>query len=217
MRFSDFGSRVVFAAFDGGEITSDAGVLLLRERARQIELFERIAACFADHRDPDRVIHHLPTLLAQRVCGIALGYEDTVDHDILRFDPALKLLAEPKPGSPHAGAPKTPAPLAGSRLKDHPTMSIRPQIGLAVLPRNHWPLCVGMRTHPSDRANEVVAFRRNRWSQSIGTDGRHRRNAQNERLKLRIKRLNCPQYGPNMISLIALQTAKSPQLIELRA
>jgi hypothetical protein len=113
MRFSDFGSRVVLAAFDGGEITSDAGVLLLRERARQVRLFERMAACFADHRDPDRVIHRLPTLLAQRVCGIALGYEDTVDHDTLRFDPALKLLATPKSGNPNAGAPKTPAPLAG--------------------------------------------------------------------------------------------------------
>ena len=46
MRFADYGKRVVFAAFDGGEITSDAGVLLLRERARRIRLFERMAGCF---------------------------------------------------------------------------------------------------------------------------------------------------------------------------
>ena len=46
MRFSDYGKRVVLAAFDGGEITSDAGLLLLRERARRIALFERMAACF---------------------------------------------------------------------------------------------------------------------------------------------------------------------------
>ena len=53
MRFADYGKRAVFAAFDGGEITSDAGVLLLREQARRIRLFERMAGCFTDHRDRD--------------------------------------------------------------------------------------------------------------------------------------------------------------------
>ena len=57
MRFADYGKRVVFAAFDGGEITSDAGVLLLRERARRIRLFERMAGCFTDHRDRERLTH----------------------------------------------------------------------------------------------------------------------------------------------------------------
>ena len=108
MRFADYGKRVVFAAFDGGEITSDAGVLLLRERARRIRLFERMAGCFTDHRDRERLTHTLPALLAQRVCGMALGYEDIIDHDTLRFDPALKLLA-----SPRTRDPGTPAPLAG--------------------------------------------------------------------------------------------------------
>lgn len=108
MRYADFGSRVVFAAFDGGEITSDAGVLLLRERANQIELFSRMAGCFVDHRDVSRTRHSLTTLLAQRVCGIALGYEDINDHDGLRHDPALKLLA-----TPDQNAPKNPTPLAG--------------------------------------------------------------------------------------------------------
>ena len=108
MRFADYGKRVVFAAFDGGEITSDAGVLLLRERARRIRLFERMAGCFTDHRDRERLIHTLPALLAQRVCGMALGYEDIIDHDTLRFDPALKLLA-----SPGTEYPGTPAPPAG--------------------------------------------------------------------------------------------------------
>ena len=108
MRFADYGNRVVFAAFDGGEITSDAGVLLLREQARRIRLFERMAGCFTDHRDRERLTHTLPALLAQRVCGMALGYEDIIDHDTLRFDPALKLLA-----SPRTGDPGSPAPLAG--------------------------------------------------------------------------------------------------------
>ena len=108
MRFADYGKRVVFAAFDGGEITSDAGVLLLREQARRIHLFERLAGCFTDHRDRERLTHALPALLAQRVYGMALGYEDIIDHDTLRFDPALKLLT-----SPRTGDPGTPAPLAG--------------------------------------------------------------------------------------------------------
>ena len=64
MRFADYGKRVVFAAFDGGEITSDAGVLLLREQARRIHLFERMAGCFTDHRDRERRTHALPALLA---------------------------------------------------------------------------------------------------------------------------------------------------------
>ena len=87
---------------------SDAGVLLLREQARWIHLSERMAGCFTNHRDRERLTHALPAMLAQRVCGMALGYEDIIDHDTLRFDPALKLLA-----SPRTGDPGTPAPLAG--------------------------------------------------------------------------------------------------------
>ena len=112
MRFSEFGKRVVFAAFDGGEITTDAGVLLLREQARRIGLFERMAACFTDRRDPARAVHALPALLAQRVAGIALGYEDINDHDALRHDPACKLLADCGGGPAPAGG-KAPPALAG--------------------------------------------------------------------------------------------------------
>ena len=117
MRFSDFGRRVVFAAFDGGEITTDAGVLLLRERARRIHLFERMAACFTDRRDPVRAVHTLPALLAQRVAGIALGYEDINDHDALRHDPACKLLAGGG-GKPAPANGKAPAALAGKSTLD---------------------------------------------------------------------------------------------------
>ena len=112
MRFSDFGKRVVFAAFGGGEITSDAGVLLLRKQARRIRLFERMADCFSDRRDPTRTVHTLPALLAQRVAGIALGYEDINDHDALRHDPACKLLADCG-GEPAPAAGKGPPALAG--------------------------------------------------------------------------------------------------------
>ena len=85
------------AAFDGGEITSDAGALLLSEQARRIHLFERMAGCFTDHRDRERLTHALPALLAQRVCGMALGYSNdrVSEGDILRghFDAARRRFA----------------------------------------------------------------------------------------------------------------------------
>jgi hypothetical protein len=80
------------AAFDGGHITSDGGALLLAEVERSTGLLAQLAACFTDHRDPDAVEHTVPHLVAQRVYGIALGYEDLLDHDRLRFDPLLATL-----------------------------------------------------------------------------------------------------------------------------
>ena len=99
MEFTRFGQKSVLAAFDGGEISSDAGVLLLREAADRLNLFSRMAECFVDRRDQDRVRHSLSHLLSQRVTGVALGYEDLNDHDSLRFDPALKLLGKPENNS----------------------------------------------------------------------------------------------------------------------
>ena len=85
--------RRVMAAFDGGSITSNAGALLLREIDRFVGLFDRVAACFKDHRDPRLTEHSVRTLVAQRITGIALGYEDLNDHDDPRHDPLLALLA----------------------------------------------------------------------------------------------------------------------------
>ena len=93
MEFTRHGSRQVLAAFDGGEITSDAGILLLRESDRQLSLSKRMASCFEDHRTPNRIKHSLSDLLAQRTTAMALGYEDLNDHDTLRHDPALRLLS----------------------------------------------------------------------------------------------------------------------------
>ena len=81
------------AAFDGGSITSNAGTLLLRGIDRSIGLFDRVAACFTDRRDPRLTEHSVRTLVAQRITGIALGYEDLNDHDFLRHDPLLALLS----------------------------------------------------------------------------------------------------------------------------
>src|SRR5215218_8639242 len=91
--FAPVEGRAVVAGFDGGAITSDAGALLLGATDRAIGLVRRFAACFRDVRAPERVEHEIATLVGQRVFGIALGYEDLVDHDELRHDPALAVLA----------------------------------------------------------------------------------------------------------------------------
>jgi Transposase DDE domain group 1 len=91
--FAPVQGRVVVASFDGGAITSDAGALLLGATDRAIRLVKRFAGCFADQRTPDLVEHALETLLMQRVFGIALGYEDLIDHDELRHDPVMAVLA----------------------------------------------------------------------------------------------------------------------------
>jgi Transposase DDE domain group 1 len=85
--------RQVVAAFDGGDGTSDAGALLLGAADRTLGLMRRLAGCFTDGRAPELVQHTVETMLMQRICGIALGYEDLVDHDQLRHDPVLATLA----------------------------------------------------------------------------------------------------------------------------
>jgi Transposase DDE domain group 1 len=85
--------RQVVAAFDGGDGTTDAGGLLLGTTDRTIKLVGRFAACFVDGRAQAQVEHTIEAMVAQRVFGIALGYEDVVDHDYLRHDPVLAVLA----------------------------------------------------------------------------------------------------------------------------
>src|SRR3954469_21359754 len=83
------GPRQVLADFDGGDISTDGGALLLREAERLTGIIRQFAGCFTDHRDTDLVEHPVEHLLAQRVYGLALGYEDLIDHDDLRRDPLL--------------------------------------------------------------------------------------------------------------------------------
>jgi hypothetical protein len=108
MEFASVEGRAVVAAFDGGTITSDAGALLLGSTDRAIGLVERFSGCFADQRRADLVEHDIATLVMQRVFGIALGYEDLVDHDQLRHDPVMAVLAG-KLAATRSGC----APLAG--------------------------------------------------------------------------------------------------------
>lgn len=93
MLFPELGSRSVVADFSGGTLSSDGGVLLLRQADRALGLTRALANCFADERDPDWVEHSLAELLAQRIYGLALGYEDLNDHQQLRRDPLLAVAA----------------------------------------------------------------------------------------------------------------------------
>ncbi len=92
LTFQGLGRRRVEAEFDAGLVTTDAGALLLREAAAATRMMERIAACFTDGRDPSQVEHPVVSLVAQRIYGLALGYEDLNDHEQLRKDPLMALL-----------------------------------------------------------------------------------------------------------------------------
>lgn len=92
-QFEAHGSRDVVARFDGGTMTSDGGALLLRQTDRRLNLLGRLAACFDDHRSRWLISHSVRDLVSQRVCALALGYEDLSDHDQLRQDPLLALLS----------------------------------------------------------------------------------------------------------------------------
>src|SRR5580700_1478981 len=124
MGFGRAGGRRVVADFDGGMVSSDAGALLLGETDKAIGLIDRFAACFRDARNPDYVRHEVKTLVAQRVFGLAPGYEDLNDHDELRGDPVLGVLL-----GKLDGAAEAPAALAGkstlNRLEHAPTESGR--------------------------------------------------------------------------------------------
>jgi hypothetical protein len=91
--FKACGGREVVARFDGGTISSDAGALLLRQTDERLNLLPRLADCFLDGRDQDLVEHTLEEMLAQRIYGLALGYEDVNDHEQLRRDPVFGVLA----------------------------------------------------------------------------------------------------------------------------
>jgi len=94
LTFSRLGRRNIHADFNGGQLTSDAGAVLLRQVDRRIGLLDALAACIPDPRDPAKITHDLRTMLAQRVFAIAMGYEDGNDHQDLRNDALLQLITE---------------------------------------------------------------------------------------------------------------------------
>jgi Transposase DDE domain group 1 len=93
LEFEPVEGRKVVASFDGGAMTTDAGALLLGGADKEIRLIERVAKCFVDRRDRRLIEHSVATLVGQRIFGLALGYEDLIDHDVLRHDPMFAVLA----------------------------------------------------------------------------------------------------------------------------
>ncbi|GAY20981.1 mobile element protein [Sphingobium fuliginis] len=110
IRFPAIAHKKITAAFDGGRLTSDGGVLLLAQAERELGICSQLAACIADPRDPGRVIHKLDDILRARVLAIACGYEDADDLDALRDDPGFRLALGKLPSS-------------GAGLASQPTMS----------------------------------------------------------------------------------------------
>src|SRR5438477_4095420 len=92
-RFARHFTREIVGEFSGGKMTSDAGALLLREADQELNLLRRFSRCFVDGRNPIFIEHTLEQMIAQRVYGLALGYEDLNDHEQLRYDPLLGVLA----------------------------------------------------------------------------------------------------------------------------
>jgi hypothetical protein len=93
--------KKVTAAFDGGLISSDGGLVLLREEERHLGLAELLAGCLRDRRDPALITHSLAEMLRFRMLAVACGYEDADDCDSLRCDPLFKLAVGRAPESGH--------------------------------------------------------------------------------------------------------------------
>lgn len=110
VNLASLSGKKVEAAFDGGTVTSDSGVLYLRAVDKELGLIDRLSACIADDRHPSYVDHPLVDLLRQRILQIACGYEDANDCDALRADPALKMACDR-------------LPITGPALASQPTMS----------------------------------------------------------------------------------------------
>src|SRR5215475_6814526 len=103
--------------FKGGNQSSDAGLLLMREAERKLGVCQRLAAAIPDRRDPDRILHTMHEMLMARVAAIACGYEDANDLDELRHDPLMKLAVDrcPETGDPLASQPTI------SRMENSPS------------------------------------------------------------------------------------------------
>src|SRR6201987_2959678 len=115
--------------FNGGNQSSDAGLLLLREAERRLGVCRRLAAAMPDRRDPGRILHEMFEMVAARAMAIACGYKDAIDHDRLRHDPLMKVAV--------GRCPETGAPLASqstlSRLENAPSKTEAARLCAALL------------------------------------------------------------------------------------
>jgi Transposase DDE domain group 1 len=121
--------RKLTVDFNGGNQSSDAGLLLLREAERKLGVCRRLAAAMPDRRDPDRILHEMFEMVMARSSAIACGYKDAIDHDRLRHDPLMKVAV--------GRCPETGAPLASqstlSRLENAPGKTEAARLGVALL------------------------------------------------------------------------------------
>jgi len=122
-------SHPLHARFDGGALSSDGGVLLLREIEDRLGFAQMLAACIHDRRDPARVIHSLADMIRERMFAICCGYEDCIDLDELRHDPALKMGCGRLPGS----GPALAAQPTISRLENTPSWRELARMGLKMI------------------------------------------------------------------------------------
>ena len=107
---SPVGGKEITATFDGGQLSSDGGVLILREIEKRLCLARALSRHIPDMRDPGRIVHTYDSMIQARVFAIASGYEDCDDLDALRIDPVLKMACGRKPGT-------------GADLMSQPTLS----------------------------------------------------------------------------------------------
>ncbi|QRM35093.1 IS1380 family transposase [Microvirga sp. VF16] len=130
--FPAVGRKKITAAFDGGRLSSDGGVLLLAQAERRLGIAERLARVIPDRRDPERIKHAIPDMIRARIFAIACGYEDCNDFGPLRSDPAFKLACGrlPETGADLASQPTL------SRLENTPT--IRDAIRLTYALIDQW-------------------------------------------------------------------------------
>jgi hypothetical protein len=130
-------SKKITAAFDGGRITSDGGVMLLAAAERRLQLADRLAAAIRDRRDPERITQVMADILRARIFAIACGYEDGNDLDLVRTDPAFKLACGrlPDTGLDLCSQPTLSRLRRASRLRPHRGDHPRPRHPL----RRHQP------------------------------------------------------------------------------
>ncbi len=119
----------IHARFDGGALSSDGGVLVLREVERRLKFSDALAACIEDERDPARTLHEYATMIRERIFAIACGYEDCDDLDELRHDPAFKMACERLPDSGHALASQPTL----SRLENAPSWRELARMAVAMI------------------------------------------------------------------------------------
>ena len=143
--FESLFSKEVIADFEGGQITSDAGGLVLRELDHRYRLAENVSRCLHDSREAHKVKHGFVTLIRQRLFAIAQGYEDNNDAATLGKDPAFKIMAGR-------------APESGPDLASQPTLSrFENQVNAKDLRRlSDWLLELYLKTHPGPRKTIIL-------------------------------------------------------------